>query len=397
MLANVITESGFMLKRLKILFVLNILGAALSVYLTKHFYAIRGGYGSFKSFCNISEGFNCDLVASSPFAQILPGYPLSSFAAGWLIVTAIITLFGKNAFWRRETDRALFALTLGSVIFSAGYFIIMAFVVQSYCLVCLGMDAANILSFGIVLSLKPEGFKEHPLDKGKWKTFLSIFVITMVATVFGLKTIDESRVSKSSIEETFSSIISGSPVSISMKDSYPVIGDKNAPITIVEFSDFQCPFCKFGAITMHTLWLKYGGEKNKLFKIVHRNFPLDMGCNRLVKHNMHKFACEASRAALCANYQGKFKETFELIFENQATLAAGKASEWAKSTGLNATQFDTCMNSADVSNAVSKDVDEGEQLGIQSTPTFFINGRRVEGLPEIEVWDKLIDYFKKNK
>jgi protein-disulfide isomerase/uncharacterized membrane protein len=386
-----------MLKRLKILFVLNIVGAGLSVYLTKHFYAIRGGYGSFKSFCNISEGMNCDLVASSPFAQLLPGYPLSSFAAGWLLVTAIITLFAKNAFWRRDTHRALFGLALGSTLFSVAYFIVMAFVVQSYCLFCLGLDVINIASLGIVLSLKPEGLKEHPLDKEKWKTFIGIFVVTMAVTVFGLKTIDESRVSKTSLDETFNSVISSKPVSISMQDSYPVIGNKEAPITIVEFSDFQCPFCKFGAITMHTLWLKYGGEKNNTFKIVHRNFPLDMACNRLVKHNMHKFACEASRAALCANFQGKFKETFESIFENQASLATGKAAEYAKATGLNATQFDTCMNSADVNNAISKDIDEGEQLGIQSTPTFFINGYRVEGLPEIEVWDKLIDYFKKNK
>ncbi len=384
-----------MLKRLWILIILSLTGTGLSAYLSKHFYEIRGGYGSFKSFCNLSEAFNCDMVASSPFAQILPGFPLASFAAGWLLATALIALFSKNAFWRRETYRALFVLTAGGLAFSSVYFLIMSFMIKTYCLFCLVLDVLNVFSFVIVLSLKPEGLSVHPLDKGKWKVFSGIFITCLLAATLGLKTLDESRPSASTLQEAFNSVVNTQPVSISQSESYPVIGDKKAPITIVEFSDFQCPFCKFGAITMHTLWLKYGGEKNNKFKIIHRNFPLDMACNRLVKHSMHKFACEAARASLCASYQGKFRETFELIFENQTSQGPGKSAEWAKSTGLNSSQFDACMSSADTMDAVSKDVEEGERLGIQSTPTFFINGRRIEGLPELAVWEKLIEHFSK--
>lgn len=158
----------------------------------------------------------------------------------------------------------------------------------------------------------------------------------------------------------------------------PYYGDPKAKVTVVEYSDFQCPFCKKGSDVINQIKKKYG----KKIKIVYKNFPLPF----------HIFAKKAAEASLCANEQGmnKFWEMHDQMFANQTTLAVASLKGMAKKIGLNSKKFNNCLDSGQYEKAVEKDIAEGKKVGVKSTPTFFINGKIINGAHPIEVFDEVI-------
>ena len=164
-------------------------------------------------------------------------------------------------------------------------------------------------------------------------------------------------------------------VQVSVDDD-PLIGDRNAKITIIEFSDFQCPFCrKFYTETLSQLEKDYVDTGKVNF--VYRDFPLD---------NLHPSARLAAEAAECADEQGKWKEMHNIIFEKQNELGTGTVSfdifhlkEWVlEIVGLDSVQFDRCLDSGKYAQEVQKDSQDGINAGVTGTPTFFI-GNPQEG------------------
>ena len=160
----------------------------------------------------------------------------------------------------------------------------------------------------------------------------------------------------------------------------------NAPIwgkgdvTIVEFSDFQCPFCSRGAEAVEALKKKYGEKK---IKIAFKEFPLPM----------HQQARPAAEAALCVNDQGaeKFWKFHDLAFKNQEKLDNDSLSKYAKDVGADVGKFSECLKAGKFKDSVQKDMDYGEKIGVRSTPTFFINGQLVSGAVPIEQFSEIID------
>lgn len=170
------------------------------------------------------------------------------------------------------------------------------------------------------------------------------------------------------------------PVQIPVGDS-PVIGNPNAKITIVEFSDFECPFCKRGAQTVQEVLDKFGDEVRVVFK--HR--PLDF----------HKNAKEAHKAAWAAAKLGKFKEAKAFLFDNQNRLGDAKLyEELSKHIGVDERKFRDLMSSKDAEKAIEEDGKLADQLGVQGTPTFFINGVILEGAYPFDEFSKIINRWR---
>lgn len=144
--------------------------------------------------------------------------------------------------------------------------------------------------------------------------------------------------------------------------SAPYAGGEDAKVTIVEFSDFQCPFCAKAAQTVKQIKEKYG----KKVKVVFKQFPL----------SFHSQAKKAAVASLCANEQGRdsFWKLHDEFFSNQASLAPEKIKESAKKLGLDSTKFDKCLDDNKFIAQVEKDIIQGRDLGVKGTPTFFVNG-----------------------
>lgn len=151
-------------------------------------------------------------------------------------------------------------------------------------------------------------------------------------------------------------------------ESDPVKGSADAPITIVEFSDFECPFCKrFYDQTLSQIEKNYV-ETGKA-KIVYRDFPLE---------RIHPTAKTASLAAECAKEQGKFWEYHDKIFDNQNQLSKTSLKEWAEEIGLNTESFNQCLNNKKYENEVLEDLSAGRNLGVQGTPHFIIRSSEGE-------------------
>jgi len=159
----------------------------------------------------------------------------------------------------------------------------------------------------------------------------------------------------------------------------PFKGGGDAKVTIVEFSDFQCPFCSKGATVLSEIEKKYG---NKV-KIVFKNYPLPF----------HAQAKGAANAALCANEQGGkyFWKMHDAMFADQTKLDLTNLKATAKKIGLKEADFNSCLDSNKLNAKVDSDMAEGQKVGIKSTPTFFINGKLVMGAQPIEVFAEIID------
>ena len=154
-------------------------------------------------------------------------------------------------------------------------------------------------------------------------------------------------------------------------------GGAKAPVTIIEFSDYQCPFCGRAESTVDEVMKHYG---NKV-RLVYRDFPLPM----------HPQARPASEAASCANAQGKFWEYHATLFANQTALGEDQLKEYAKNVGLDAAKFDQCLKDKPFKAAIDKDVADGEKVGVNGTPAFFINGRMLSGALPFDKFKEVID------
>ena len=156
------------------------------------------------------------------------------------------------------------------------------------------------------------------------------------------------------------------------------LGAASAPVTVVEFSDFQCPFCQRVSPTLKQLKDTYGDK----IRIVWKDFPLTA---------IHPEAYKAAEAGNCAREQGKFWEYHDRLFANQQALQPDALKTHAVAAGLDATKFNACLDSSKYSDRVQEHVGVGARLGINSTPAVFINGRQVTGAQPYEVFAGIID------
>lgn len=161
-------------------------------------------------------------------------------------------------------------------------------------------------------------------------------------------------------------------------DTSRVRGNPNAPVTIVEFSDFQCPFCRGSEETIKKVMAEYGDK----VKVAYRDFPL---------RSAHPRAEAAAEASRCASEQGRYWEYHDLLFSAPAKLDAASLLEHAKALQLNETQFLSCLNSEKFKSAVDADLQAGSGARVSATPAFFVNGVFISGAQPTSVFEKTID------
>jgi protein-disulfide isomerase len=158
----------------------------------------------------------------------------------------------------------------------------------------------------------------------------------------------------------------------------PFKGSEKAAVTIVKFEDFQCPFCKQVQPTFNELLSRYNGK----VRLIHKDLPLE---------SLHPQARQAAEAARCAYEQGKFWEYHDKLYANSPKASADNLKSYAKEVGLNVDSFDGCFASGKYKAVVQTDLNEGTQLGLSGTPTFFINGREISGNQPLEAFEAIID------
>jgi protein-disulfide isomerase len=158
----------------------------------------------------------------------------------------------------------------------------------------------------------------------------------------------------------------------------PVRGNPNAPVTIVEFSDFHCPFCRRAHPVIQQLMTTYGDR----VRLVYKDMPLD---------NLHPNARAASEAGLCAAAQGKFWEFHDKLFASEPDSSPATLNRLAQEVGIDIAPFEACYKERRFKTQIDASVQDGARLGVTGTPTFFINGRNLTGALPLESFAKVVD------
>jgi protein-disulfide isomerase len=161
-------------------------------------------------------------------------------------------------------------------------------------------------------------------------------------------------------------------------DGAPVRGDVNAPVTIVEFSDFHCPYCRAVQPTLLQVLAKYPGK----VRLVYKHFPLD---------SLHPQARRASEASWCANEQGRFWEFHDRVYKASADASDAALARFVSEASLDKSAFDTCLASGRAEAPIQRDVQQGSEHGLSGTPGFFVNGRFLSGNQPLSAFEQVID------
>lgn len=165
---------------------------------------------------------------------------------------------------------------------------------------------------------------------------------------------------------------------VEIRPDGPSRGDSNAPVTIVEFSDYECEFCARAEGALRRVLDEYKGK----VRLVHQAFPL----------SIHPRAPKAAEAAFCAGEQGRYWEMHDSIFARQGAIGVDDLKGRSRALGLDGARFDACLDSGRMAPLVEASRKLGEGIGVSSTPAFFVNGRPLTGAQPFERWKELVDH-----
>lgn len=378
-----------------------VVATGVALYLLRAFLQKTYGEESFESACNFSETFNCDKINTSTYGK-LGGVPITVFAIPTYAAFATLAwLATQGRSWSRSALQLLVAGSGAAVAYGLFLLYVMAAVEKTFCVFCLTMDAMGLLTFVVALfhlrktAPAPSSFGP-PLQRAA----------AVGAVVFGLAFAGHGVQKSALIDRAVTAIDAGAPAApaagtsptgvarkisenlyeVPVSPDDPSIGPKDAKVTIVEFADFQCGYCKKLFYALTPLKQAYKDQVRFVFK----NYPMNKACNSNIKNDRHRYACAAAEAAQCAHRQGKFWEMHDILFKNQHKLENEDLRWYGEQVGLDMGAYDQCVRQDGALDRVKEDIAVGAALGIDGTPRTFVNGRMFKGAIATEVLEKII-------
>ncbi|NLF26065.1 MAG: thioredoxin domain-containing protein [Deltaproteobacteria bacterium] len=371
-----------------ILSFLLILSAATALKLLHIDYMVNYSPEPYKSFCNINAEFNCDLVASSEYSSLW-GVPIAFFGlSGDLLLLLFLFVGNKLASVRAALPTLYFLTFLFKTIGCLTLAAISFFFISSHCVLCMLYWLLTLVGFIFLGRIQSRtGFEVTRLFKTsvealwstKWFTLLCliIFVSSSLYTRHflykcGCKLRDPQSLQCHNYELTTNT---------------PFLGTAAAKLEIFTYTDFECPWCSRAHLAIAALVNKY----EKQVRLIRRDFPLDVQCNPSLSRPFHVLACQAAYFARCAGKQGKYWEYHNELYQAQRALSPETFLNIAKLLNLDLEEIESCVRSPEIHAAVSADIQEAIDYGIQATPTFRIFGELFTGALTEE---SLNDYLK---
>lgn len=388
---------------------ISLLGVITSSYLLYHHIEIRNGFQQSKSFCSINDLFDCDSIAMSKYSEIAH-IPLASFGLLYYLSFAFLLLLNKNKIFKSDNNRELSNILFFYIWLALPSTIVLAalscLILNKVCLFCSILYLVNII-LSILIYICPDrkgnisesfssGLKSFFAFLAEFSTKSLSFMLLFIASAgfiyiapekIFIKLIFEPRLAALSQRITFEPFIKAwinaveekinIDTSSSAEEKDFILGSLNAPLSIVEFADYECPHCKEAGKQIKP-FVQANPEK---FNLVYKNFPLDNSCNKNIIGRKHIFACHMAIMARCAGMQND-----KYFWEMNEKLIHLEEPSWQSlenlplEIGLNIEEFKTCLSSSAVKQKIEKDIDEAINLNIKSTPTIFYNNKRINHL-----------------
>jgi len=395
-----------------VLLVLAGLGLAAAVDLTlEHVRVIEAAITGedHESWCTVDgTNFDCAKVSRSRWSEHpLPifRYPLPTaipplgFFAGFLALVLLGWLRpGRKGLGatvvRDQTMAFAWLLLLPAAVIDLLLIYVMKFQLKTWCIVCLGIDAITLALIVLTPLARERGYRGlfgdafRPLFRHyNWLVFLAIFaaVVPLAQRVYSATLepiIEEGREQKIQEEkdalEAFVEAFPTMPrVDGLLRGDEPHRGTEGAPFQVVEFADFQCPYCAVAALEIHELMGAYPG----LIDFAFRHYPLCTDCHPYVSRNLHPEACMAAYALECAGRHDKYWEMYDSLFTVFAKAShegtrpsVENMREIAHFLEIPATEFYYCLEEEEIRDSVVQSVEDGRAAGVRGTPAVFVNG-----------------------
>jgi protein-disulfide isomerase/uncharacterized membrane protein len=381
-------------------FLILIIGLAISVYLLFQHFSIISGEAHKTDLCSVIFGKGCTNTSFSSLSTLL-NIPL----AGWgLIYITILGLLLSIDLWltnyfKKELIIVAFWISMVGISFSIFFLVYMILHPVFFCPFCLIFHVLNIILFLIIKkntnhsyldliyslidAIKYVVLGKHPktvFEKWKWLAYIIPFIIALVLyqwiRIEGLGQTNSRLASYDPLEQLVT--FDAQPAfEINLTAKNPVLGFSEAPVTLIVFSDFQCSNCSMFAANFSEL-IKYNKDR---LNIRFKYFPLNAECNPLVDTDINSHACLAAYAAESANQQGKFWEYHDSLFtKDPNSFSDDSFYEVAKLIDLDLKKFTFDLKSEECQRQIANDIAEGIQLGLDGTPSVFLNGKRVYDL-----------------
>lgn len=359
---------------------LALLAAADGVYLTFVHVDYEFGRPGLNAFCHAFSARGCSVTAGR-FGDLF-GIPVSviGFAGALAIIAIAVT-----ALWRRkqavDPARTVLLLLTGASVLASVVMAALSAAERSFCPFCLLWYVLNVGMFAAAWSLRdPVGPAEirDMIDDVLGGAGAVAVVTFCLATVLGLWLHERQR---AAVFEEFEQLkaawvdefVATEAVEVDPTDA-PRKGPDDADLVIVEFSDFECPFC----MKLWTMIEDYLEHTEYRVQVVFGHFPLDAKCNPYAQ-TLHPNACDAAVASLCAHRQDRFWPFGQRLFENQGDFERDQLIDYAREVGLEVTTFEACLDDPRSLDRIRLDVERGHALGVEATPTFYLNGRIHKG------------------
>ena len=372
---------------------LSAVGLAASIYLTQLHQQIFTGKLEDFGFCGISRQISCEAVSASPYASLL-GVPLAWLGVLLYLFWGAVATIGaqKPDRYGRLAAGLLLVTAAAAVLFNLYLGQLMFFRMEAICLLCLLTYLVNLmvlllavrLARGELLQIATAAIRAIVPFSGETRYGFVLLAIGAIAIgVIGQLQMQKGIAEASKFDEAeFRKYQEKSERFTVNIASDPFHGSADAKLTVVEFSDFQCPHCRKGHVVLQTVLTGYGDR----IKFVFKNLPLPF----------HHSARPLAELAEAAHRQGKFWQLHDLVFERQDSFKDNPLNragllQFAKDAGLDMAQLEKDLADPAVTAAVDADLLESTRLNIRSTPSLFLNGLPIRGVPPPAILKQIID------
>lgn len=400
--------------------------ALLSLYeYSNSIYSERFGVEIAHSFCNINDSFNCDAINKSIWSNLF-GLPLAAYALSFYLgVMAFVLATSSGNFVERKHEAGiLLVLSTFTVILSVGLFGVSKFLIQKYCIVCIGLYVVSISFFvtavlgwwgvgavserlksGIsallafpmaIIGLNPTSIK---MSGGSARLIAVIMVLALgigaiIPDFYFFRIIHGSDLGATpateeierAVEEQIAKWRAAEIVpSLTKIDGEDIVrGHQDAPITMIEYADFECPACQQFALVVAELLANYPDSVRYVF----RQLPFDMACNPQIQKPFHANSCFAATLAICAAEQGKYWDMVDYLFglglESSGHVSPramhSKMSSSVSALSLDDSQIQSCISERRYARHLNRDLESAMKQELVSTPSIYINGKKVESI-----------------
>ncbi len=367
-------------------------GLGLSLELTRIYYNYYQD-PRYSAGCQISETIDCKAVALSKYAKLL-GLPNSLYGSVFYGLILIIIPFRLRTRVRIFQNLELYvaALAILSLVMTVDLAYSSFFVLKKICVWCtclyavdLGFLVLAILALGSPREAGAKAKEDLALLRTDQRVLAGAVAGGILVLVLALFLYHRSQ----QVVDLFPEVGISGGISIS---GDPVVGPSRAPVTIIEFSDFQCPYCR----DLYQSLKQYQEKHPSQVRVVFKNFPLDGSCNPMLKGTPHPNSCLAAIASECANQLGFF-EAFSDKLMSAGNFSMPVLMGMASESGADLNRFQACITSGQAQQEVLNDIREAIKLKITGTPLMVINGRIVRKALSEEELEIVIRRIKEGK